>query len=119
MLKNKLLLSLISLFAISTVAFAYNYDTNLPLPGKSLANVELQGETLFPVYSYTLRVATPECKDFSVINTEVSKQKKDNSWEEIWTVKACSVTARIPITFTENDGKAFYAIDPINVKVTK
>ena len=44
---------------------------------------------------------------------------ENGSWEEIWTVKACTRTANIPVIFTEKEGGITYAVDPMNVKVAK
>lgn len=118
-MKKKLMLLLMSLGIVSTAVFAYSFDTNLPLAGKSIAGTKVQSETLFPVYSFALRVAAPDCQTLSITNTEVSKAKNNGKWEEVWTVKACTRTARIPIAFTEADGTTNYAIDFMNVKVAK
>ncbi len=118
-MKKKLMLLLLSLGIVSTAVFAYSFDTNLPLPGKSVASTEVQGDTMFSVYSFALRVAAPDCQALSIANTEVTKPKANGKWEEIWTVKACTRTARIPIAFTEADGTTNYAIDFMNVKVAK
>lgn len=118
-MKKKLMLLLLSMGVMSAAVFAYSYDTNLPLAGKSIASTEVQSETMFPVYSFALRVAAPDCQALSISNTEVTKSKENGVWEEVWTVKACTRTARIPIRFTEADGTTNYAIDFMNVKVAK
>ena len=59
------------------------------------------------------------CEDFAIVNTEISKPKNNNTWSEIWTVKACTRTAKIPINFTQGAEKTDYAIDYMNVKVAK
>ena len=115
---KKILISLISLVSLSTVAFAYNYDTNLPLPGNSIADTKLQENTLFTAYMFAHRVATPDCKDFAIVDTNVSKEKVDNKWQEIWTIKACSKSALVPINFELKDDGGSYAIDPMGVRVT-
>ncbi len=116
MLKKSLIIALAS---ITTAAFAYTYDLNLPLAGNTETSQELQKEMLFPVYSYGLRVATPDCKELKISDTEVSKAKENGEWEEIWTLNACTTTARIPIKFTEVEDKVEFAIDAINVKVAR
>ncbi len=118
-MKKNLVLLLLSLGIMSTAVWAYSYDTNLPLPGKSIASTDVQSETMFPVYSFAMRVAEADCQNLSIINTEVSKPKADGKWQEVWTVKACTRTARIPVMFTEADGVTNYAIDFMNVKVAK
>ena len=112
----KKLLAIFSILSISTVAFAYSYNANLPVPGKTITSQELQSDSLFSVYSFALRAASPDCKDFSIINTSVSKPKKDGIWEENWTVKACTNNIIIPITFTDKDGTTSYEINPMGVK---
>ena len=117
-MKKGLLLTLVALMA-TTVAFAYSYDTKVPVPGKTLTDGRLQSEMLFPVYAYGLRIATADCQEYSISNTEVVKPKNNGNWEEVWTVKACTRTARIPINFTQGAEKTDYAIDYMNVKVAK
>ena len=89
----------------------------MPLPGKSIADQKLQQDTLFTAYMFAHRVAPANCQEFAIIDTAVSEDKVDNKWQEIWTIKACSKTALVPIDFTLNDEKAVYAIDPMGVRV--
>lgn len=112
----KKLFAILSILTITTAAFAYSYNANVPLPGKTIASQELQEDSLFSVYSFALRAASPDCKDFSIINTAVTKPKKDGIWEENWTVKACTYNISIPITFTDKDGTTSYEINPMGVK---
>ena len=114
---KKVIFSLIALLSLSTIVFAYNYDTNLPLTGKSIANKNLQENTLFTAYMFAHRVAAPDCKDFAIIDTAVSKEKVDNKWQEIWTIKACSKKAIVPINFELKEDNGIYAIDPMGVRV--
>ena len=114
---KKTIFSLLALASMTTMVFAYNYDTNLPLPGKSIADVELQKNTLFTAYMFAHRVATPDCKDFAIVDTAVSQEKIDNKWQEIWTIKACSKTANVPINFELKEEGGTYAIDPMGVRV--
>ena len=116
---KKLQLLILSLLMVSTAAFAYNFDKTIPVKGKSIADSKLQSEMIMPIYYYSLRVADLGCEDFAITNTEISKAKANNKWSEIWTVKACSRTARIPINFTQGADKTDYAIDYMNVKVAK
>lgn len=106
------------LAGFATTALAYNYDTNLPLPGKSIADTKLQQDSLFTVYMFGHRIATPDCQNFSITDTKVSKPKVDNKWQEVWTVQACSKSANIPINFELKPEGATYAIDPMGVRVT-
>ena len=114
----KNLICLLFIMASVASAYAYTYDTNLPLPGKSIANEKLQQDTLFTAYMFAHRVAPANCKDFAIIDTNVSEEKVDNKWQEIWTIKACSKTAFVPIDFTVKETGAVYAIDPMGVRVT-
>ena len=114
---KKIMFSLIAILAITTGVFAYNYDTNLPLPGKSIADAKLQENTLFTAYMFAHRVATPDCRDFAIIDTNVSKEKVDSKWQEIWTIKACTKTATVPINFELKEDGGTYAIDPMGVRV--
>ena len=110
---KKGLLMLIAAAAFTTAAFAYDYDTKVPVPGKTLADGKLQADMLFPVYAYGLRIAAPDCQTFSITDTN------NGSWEEIWTVKDCTRTARIPIKFSTTEQGTDFAIDPMGVKVAK
>lgn len=114
---KKTLCSILALAGVSAAVFAYSYDTNLPLPGKSIADKKLQEDTLFTAYMFAHRVAAPDCKDFAIVDTTVSNDKVDNKWQEIWTIKACSKTATVPINFELKDSGATYAIDPMGVRV--
>ena len=109
---------MLAFVGLTATVYAYNYDTNLPLPGKSIADQKLQENTLFTAYMFAHRVAPANCKDFAIIDTNVSEEKVDNKWQEIWTIKACSKTAYVPIDFTLKETGAVYAIDPMGVKVT-
>ena len=106
------------LAGLISAAHAFDYETTVPLPGDSILDEKMQTEVLQPVYAYALRVAAPECQSLSIIDTKLSKERVDNSWQEIWVVKACSKKAAIPINFTvKEDNTTDFAIDPINVKV--
>lgn len=114
---KKTLCALLTVVGFTAAVLAYSYDTNLPLPGKSIADTELQKNTLFTAYMFAHRVATPDCKDFAIVDTNVSQEKVDNKWQEIWTIKACSRTANVPINFELKEEGGTYAIDPMGVRV--
>lgn len=115
-MKKMLCLAMLALCA--GTAFAYNYETGVPLPGKTIADEKLQQDTMYTVYMYTHRVATPDCQSFVITDTNVSKAKADDKWQEIWTVKACSKTANIPVNFELKDNGTQHSIDYMNVKVS-
>ena len=115
---KKALCSLLALAGLTIAVYAYSYDTNLPLPGKSIADTKLQEDTLFTAYMFAHRVATPDCKEFAIIDTAVSQEKVDNKCQEIWNIKACSRTATVPINFELKENGGAYAIDPMGVRVT-
>lgn len=105
------------LAGVISAAFAYTYDTQPPLPGNSIAGVKYQEETLFTAYSFAHRIASPDCTTFSIVDTQVSKPKVDNSWQEIWAIKACEKVANVPIDFSINDdGTLKHAINMMNVR---
>lgn len=108
----------LALAVTSTAVFAYyNFIADVPLPGKTIASPELQQDTIFAVGAYGLRIATKDCFTVQITNTEVSKPKKNNTWEEIWTLKVCERVGRLPIQFTVNqDGTSSYALDYMNIK---
>lgn len=114
---KKALCSLLAVAGVTAAVYAYSYDTNLPLPGKSIADTNLQQNTLFTAYMFAHRVAAPDCKDFAIVDTVVSEEKVDNKWQEIWTIKACSRTATVPINFELKENGGTYAIDPMGVRV--
>ena len=113
MSKIKVFLLSIALL-VSTSAFAYyNFIGEVPLPGKTIAPPQLQQDTIFSVGAYGLRIATKDCFTVAITNTEVSKPKKNGTWEEIWTLKVCEREGRLPIIFTD-DGT--FALDYMNIK---
>ena len=114
---KKALCSILALAGVTAAVYAYSYDTNLPLPGKSIADTKLQENTLFTAYMFAHRVAAPDCKDFAIVDTAVSQEKVNNKWQEIWTIKACSRTATVPINFELKENGGMYAIDPMGVRV--
>ena len=114
---KKALCSLVALAGLTAAVYAYSYDTNLPLPGKSIADTKLQENTLFTAYMFAHRVAAADCKEFAIIDTAVSEEKVDNKWKEIWTIKACNRTATVPISFEIKENGGTYAIDPMGVRV--
>ena len=63
------------------------------------------------------RVASPDCKDFAIVDTRVSVEKENNKWQEIWSIKACTKTAEVPINFEIKENRGTYAIDPMSVRV--
>ena len=105
------------LAGVASAAFAYTYETNVPLPGKSIAGEELQKETLFTAYAFAHRIAAPDCTTFAITDTAVSKEKVDNKWQEIWTIKACNRTATVPMNFEITEKSRIYGIDPMGVRV--
>ena len=118
MSKIKALVLSLALLITTAGAFAYyNFIADVPLPGKTIASPELQQDTIFAVGAYGLRIATKDCFTVAITNTEVSKPKKNNTWEEIWTLKVCERVGRLPIQFTINeDGTGSYALDYMNIK---
>ena len=117
-MKKIFVLTMITLLSVLT-AKAYDFNNEIPVKGKTLADTQLQTNMLFSVYSYGLRIAAPDCQNFSITDTKVSKNKVNGNWEEIWTLKACTRTAQIPIRFTTADDGIHYAIEPMGVKVAK
>ena len=61
--------------------------------------------------------AAPDCQSFSIVDTNVSKAKANNKWQEVWTIRACQRTANVPINFEIKEDGATYAIDPMGVRV--
>ena len=117
-MKKKVCLALLLAGMVSSV-FAYSYNTNVPLPGSSIAGDQLQKETLFSAYAFAHRIAPTDCTSFSILDTKVSKERVDNKWQEIWTLQTCSKTAYVPINFEIRDKVHIYAIDPMGVRYAK
>lgn len=115
----KKILGLALVIASLGTAYAYTYDKTLPVQGKTAADEQMQAQITDTVYLYSHRVALPECDNFAIKDTEISKAKEAGNWQEIWTVDVCSKKASIPINFiTKEDGTILYAIDYMNVKVS-
>lgn len=114
-MKKRICLSLLLAGLVST-AFAYTYDTKLPLPGKSIAGEEVQKATLFSAYAFAHRIATQDCTNFSIIDTKVTQPKANDKWQETWVIKACERTANVPINFEIKNGKIIYGIDMMGVR---
>ena len=111
----------LALLLVGTIlsAFAYSYETTVPLPGKSIAGEKIQKESLFTAYAFAHRFAAPDCTSFAIVDTNVSKEKVDNKWQEVWTIQACSRTAYVPINFEIKPDEDVYAIDPMGVRVSE
>jgi len=116
---SKIKALLLSLALLSTTsAFAYyNFIGEVPLPGGTQASQQLQQDTIFSVGAYGLRIATKDCFTVAITNTEVSKPRVGNTWEEIWTLKVCEREGRLPIEFTDDGmGGGSFALDYMNIK---
>ena len=117
MSKLKLFLGALIVCTVTTIAaYAYTYDITIPVKGKTQASEQLQRDSMFTIYSFALRVASPSCQNFSIADTKVTKAKKDGQWEETWTIKACEKTAYVPVIFTD---KGTYTVNPMGVKYKK
>ena len=122
---KKLLIAIIGItFAIVNYAFAKSYNTNVPLPGESVANQKLQYDTLMSVYM-AVGTQVANCENMKVVNTKVTKQPYNlkyrgqqvvgGLWEELWSVNACSKIYDVPIKFILDETGASYVISPQNV----
>ncbi len=117
MSKIKVLLLSLSLLVTSSAFAYYNFIGEVPLPGKTQASPQLQQDTIFSVGAYGLRIATKDCFTVAITNTEVSKPRVGDTWEEIWTLKVCEREGRLPIEFTQKaDGTGSFALDYMNIK---
>ena len=117
MSKIKAFLLALAMFTTTSVFAYYNFIGEVPLPGKTIASPQLQQDTIFSVGAYGLRIATKDCFTVAITDTQISKPKKNNTWEEIWTLKVCERVGRLPIEFTINeDGTGSYALDYMNIK---
>jgi hypothetical protein len=82
------------------------------LPGDTLANAKLQGDTL--------RAAAPVvaaemgCKEpVRVIDTVIAEKPVDRAWTETWTFAGCSMTQQRPVRFSPSgQGMDFVVGDP-------
>ena len=110
-------LSLISCFSKSAFAIEY-LRTPIPLKGSTLLPYNMQAIVLGNVYSKVYGIYG-RCKDFSIVDTKVTKDKKDivknrygrevgGNWSEVWTVDACGYNISVPIDFeTQRHGVKF------------
>ena len=87
MSKIKVFLLALAMFTTTSVFAYYNFIGEVPLPGKTIASPQLQQDTIFSVGAYGLRIATKDCFTVAITDTQISKPKKNNTWEEIWTLK--------------------------------
>lgn len=102
--------------------------TKLPLPGKSLANVKLQADTLLAAYSVA-SVKNKGCEEMNILDTHVLIPPKDvkmqggkyvsGYWVEGWDINCCGKMTYVPIKFTLDKTGASYSIKPNLVKVGK
>ena len=117
MSKIKVFLLALAMFTTTSVFAYYNFIGEVPLPGKTIASPQLQQDTIFSVGAYGLRIATKDCFTVAITDTQISKPKKDNTWEEIWTLKVCEREGKLPITFTDDGkGSGTFALDYMNIK---
>lgn len=117
MSKIKAALLSIALLSTTSVFAYYNFIGEVPLPGGTQASPQLQQDTVFSVGAYGLRIATKDCFTVAITDTEVTKPKQGNTWEEVWTLKVCERIGKLPIEFTENpDGTGSFALDYMNIK---
>jgi len=102
--------------------------TKLPLPGKSLANVKLQADTLLAAYT-TASTKNKGCEDMNIVNTHVLVPPKDlkmekgkyvsGYWVESWDINCCGNMTYVPIRFTLDKTGASYSINQNLIKVAK
>lgn len=115
---KKCVLALLGFF-VSCAVFAGEFSSQVPLPGNSVANTKLQYDTLMPVYML-VSTKVDNCDSMSVIDTKVTRKPYDlksvngrytqGQWNELWTVKACGKTAKVPIKFVLDSTGASYVI---------
>jgi len=118
---KKFLVILLFIICCSQVFAEPRYGKTLPLPGKSLANVKLQGDTLMAVYSVA-SMKNNGCKEMNVVNTEVLLPPQDlkmengsyvsGYWIERWDIGSCGKVIYIPVTFILDKTGATYSINP-------
>lgn len=117
MSKIKVLLLSLALMTTTSAFAYYNFIGDVPLPGATQASPQLQQDTMFSAFSYGLRIATKNCFTIAITDTEISKPREGNKWEEIWTLSVCERVGRLPIEFTQNpDGTGSFALDYMNIK---
>lgn len=127
MKKFLLVLLLIMLFCGQVFAKP-KLGTKLPLPGKSLANVKLQGDTLLAAY-VAAGSKNRGCENMNIVNTHVlippKDLKKENGkyvsgyWVEGWDINCCGQMTYVPIQFILDKTGATYSIKPDLVRVAK
>jgi len=94
-------LAFIPIIGITIVACATTATTK-KLPGQSIADAQLQRDTMGNV-AILEYVADNTCKQRKVVDTEVidypANSNKD-SWTERWTLDRCGNTVKYKVTFT-------------------
>lgn len=120
-MKKMQIVSIISLVLClsATTAFAWQYDSKLPVAGKTITTQDMQMKSLFTIYSFGIRAASPTCQTFSISDTKVIKEKTNGTWEEVWTIDACENKIDVPVTFSESANTFNYTVNPMKVKVNK
>ena len=102
--------------------------TKLPLPGKSLANIKLQADTLLAAYT-SAATKNKGCEDMNIVNTHVLMPPKDikmqngkyvsGYWVEGWDINCCGTMTYVPIKFILDETGANYSINQSLVKIAK
>lgn len=76
-----------------------------PVPGDSVASVQLQVDTLPAVKSSATLTAPKDCQDILVVDSVIVKEPEldgKTAWQERWTVSACSKISDYDINFIPN-----------------
>lgn len=111
-------------FIFINYCFAQDYNVNLPLLGESIANRQLQYDTLRAVYM-AVGTKTTGCGNMKITDTKVTKppynlkyrgeKAVEGFWEELWTVNACSEIYNVPVKFMLDETGASYMVSPKNI----
>lgn len=126
-MKKYLIILVLSVLALQVQAKA-KLGTKLPLPGKSLASVQLQSDTIIAAYVAATQ-ANKGCENMNIVNTHVlvppRDLKKQNGtyvsgyWVEGWDINCCGRMTYVPVQFILDKTGATYSINPNLVKVAK
>lgn len=125
---KKILIVLFIMLFCGQVFAQPKLGTKLPLPGKSLADVKLQGDTLLSAYTVAAS-KNKGCEVMNIVNTHVLIPPKDlkmengkyisGSWVEGWDINCCGRMTYVPIQFILDKTGTSYSIKPDLVKVAK
>lgn len=125
---RKIFVFLFILFFAQQVYAQPQFNSKLPVPGKTIADVQLQKDTLVAAYA-AAAVFVKNSNYISVVNTKVTQSprnlKKKNGkiiggdWGELWTIACDEKKVDVPIIFILDETGCSYVINNSGVKFSE